>query len=341
MAYLGEVKTATEGFVWGDILLTSPALRSNGPARTLTYAEVASLTRESLEEAAELHPEAVAPLRRSAMLEAMSRATELIAKAVAAKKERKRLAGLSEAERREAEAQGKMADVFGGGDGDGGGGDDAGYDSDDDAETMLRKIGLAPRWREIDEHGNIVEVDKNTASARSPTREEKALAKAAEAGNDVPWGTGFSESMAFSSFTVQTPAEEDSEQDQRFREASGKAAAGASMAAPPSPPAAPSFVEGIAAFLAPTSASGQKPDGGQEQAGSGGWSSTLELSKLKAVLNLMRKDMLLSQALAMESYDAVSSLGGPRRGLAQCTRTPRFNLHSRHTSARLLALCAD
>ena len=81
---------------------------------------------------------------------------------------------------------------------------------------------------------------------------------------------------------------------------------------------------------------------GQEvRAGSGGWSSTLELSKLKAVLNLMRKDMLLSQALAMESYDAVSSLGGPRRGLAQCTRTPRFNLHSRHTSARLLALCAD
>lgn len=48
VAYQGKIITATEGFVWGDILLSARALRNMSPARALTYVEVTVLTREAV-----------------------------------------------------------------------------------------------------------------------------------------------------------------------------------------------------------------------------------------------------------------------------------------------------
>ena len=47
----GKIMTANEGATWGDILLSTPALRDMQVVRTMTYVEVISCTREDLEQA--------------------------------------------------------------------------------------------------------------------------------------------------------------------------------------------------------------------------------------------------------------------------------------------------
>merc|ERR1719261_336955 len=72
----GKILTANEGAVWGDIVLSTPALRDMRVSRALTYVEVTTLTREALEECLELCPDAKPAIKNAALLTAIYKATE-------------------------------------------------------------------------------------------------------------------------------------------------------------------------------------------------------------------------------------------------------------------------
>merc|ERR1719378_927990 len=92
IALQGQILTAAEGVIWGDILISASALRDETAARALTYVEVTTLTRRSLDEVIEHYPSARALVRRSALLEAMRKATDLISRVMKAKKDKEQAA---------------------------------------------------------------------------------------------------------------------------------------------------------------------------------------------------------------------------------------------------------
>ena len=161
--------SSDRGPIMGDILITAPALRDMAPARALTYVEVTTLDRETLDELMGLYPKSAAELRQCAMKEALIKTTDLIDRAVTKKREEAHLASLSGEERQRArmaqamtQAMSGAADGGGGGDGDGGGGGGgggaAGGSAASDPDEVLRLIcgvgGMT--YRDVDADGEVV-----------------------------------------------------------------------------------------------------------------------------------------------------------------------------------------
>jgi len=75
---------------WGeDVIVTAPALRDKRSASALTYAEIASLSREAIDEAIEGFPESARMIKNAAMKIAMQRAIVVVSEATKAVAERR------------------------------------------------------------------------------------------------------------------------------------------------------------------------------------------------------------------------------------------------------------
>lgn len=143
------VPAADGGPIWGDILLTAPALRNMAPARALTYVEVTTLTREALDEVLAEYPISAAEVRRAAMRQSLVKVTELIYTQMTKKRRKQKRSSLAPGEGQRQEAMDALAAAMGGASPDGDGGEDP-----DDVLRMICGIG-GMKYREM-EDGHIV-----------------------------------------------------------------------------------------------------------------------------------------------------------------------------------------
>ena len=126
--------------------------------------EVATLSRQALEDALEAMPSAAKHIRQAAMYEAIGKVSALIVRSSQQQAKKAKLANASAEERERMAARDKMANVFGGGDG-GSGGDEEGVEgiegieglvsiaqeSGEDILKRLSAVGGLPPWREPDD----------------------------------------------------------------------------------------------------------------------------------------------------------------------------------------------
>jgi len=158
----------TYGDHWGeDMIVTSRALRDLRVASALTFVEVATLSRDDLEEVLSQFLSPEREIRQSAMKIAMQRAIVVISEYVRARMQQQKTpnTGLD-----------KLAGAFSGGVG---GSVAFGEDSATDPSIILNII-TGGKLKDIDEEGNIVDEDEDAPSSPTLRRHNSMAAMAGD-----------------------------------------------------------------------------------------------------------------------------------------------------------------